>query len=1352
MPNGRGFGSLRAPQVSRGISIGIVVGFLVSSLLAGFAASITPGNAFAIDSASLLASAEASLASGKGPAHGYPTVCSSTSGTSATCSSSATGLSAAPLLSGINTTGGEWVPVNYSRAFTAVAYDARDGYVVAFGGLGPSGPLGDTWKFGHGNWTLLLTATAPSPRWGAAMAYDQASSSIVLFGGRNGTTFFNDTWTFSGGIWTQLTIPSAPSPRAFSGIAYDAFDRYTVLFGGTNATTVSNETWKFHSGAWTKLTTVGSPPALQGSSFAFDNHLGLVVLFGGVGPGGYSSATWLYRTGTWTQDVVVGPSARAYAGMAFDRGHDALVLFGGNHSSTYYGDTWELVGETWSLVTMSGPSARTGASLAFDGLPPDFYVVLWGCFNGAVCAGDTWNFTGSGWHELSPGGHPPALSGAVLVNVPNARYVVLFGGSSPGYSNATWIFRGGSWTLLSLTQAPSPRENAAATYDPTLGGVTLFGGFNGSYLNDTWHFVGGTWSQVTGSPAPPARELAGLAYDETPVDKTVLFGGYNGTAYLGDTWELSGSTWSQVHPTHSPSPRADPAMTYDGPDGYVLLFGGYNVSGIITKVFNDTWDFRGQSPADWTNLTKGPSPSARFGARASFDPFNGYVVLFGGSNFTPNIAFNDTWGFINGNWTKFGPPASPPGRTDAALAYDRGDKYIVQFGGSNKSGVLLSDSWLWVAFSAQATAFPNPTDVGINVSFGVSAVAGVRPYTYSWAFGDGSVSTAPTPVHAYSSSGSFNATVTVTDSRVPTHDTTTTNVTVLVNPRISVSATATPSVAVPGYAIQFNSTKSGGTGPYTYTWVFGDHSNATTENATHAYATTGTFNATVFVNDSVGGSVNQTVTVRIVSGLAAVVSARPVPTDVGVPVTFNSTPIGGLGPYHYAWRFGDGQNASAENTTHAYSAAGSYLVDFWVNDSASHSYMTQFSVTVAPLPSVRVLVHPTLVDIGTAVTFNGTVSNGTAPFTYHWAFGDGSSAATANATHAYASAGTFTAKLVANDSLRQSANATATVTVVAAPTVSGSASPSPSEVGVAVAFSATESGGAPAITFAWVFGDGGHVAVQNPSHTYATAATFTAVVWANDSFGASARSTVTVIVNPRIAATATVSPSTTDVGVAASFVSTASGGVGPISYAWSFGDGTHGTGSSPAHVYATPGTYHVLLWANDSLAASGSAGTNVTVVADPTLVGFSVSPQNVTTGGSVTFSGSVAGGVGPYAFVYSGLPSGCATVNRSSLTCSPSATGTYTVRLTVTDSLGKSANTTVLLGVTSPSSATFLGLPQTEGYLLLLAVVVLVIAAGLLAWALRRRRKGASGQGPPSPSSEEATPSEVPPPAGGGPE
>ncbi|EHP83918.1 PKD domain containing protein, partial [Geobacter metallireducens RCH3] len=55
-----------------------------------------------------------------------------------------------------------------------------------------------------------------------------------------------------------------------------------------------------------------------------------------------------------------------------------------------------------------------------------------------------------------------------------------------------------------------------------------------------------------------------------------------------------------------------------------------------------------------------------------------------------------------------------------------------------------------------------------------------------------------------------------------------------------------------------------------------------------------------------------------------------------------------------------------------------------------------------------------------------------------------------------------------------------------------------------------------------------------------------------------------------------------------------------VSYAWTFGDGTTGSGVSVTKTYATAGTYTVTLTVTDNAGASASATTIVTVQAAPT--------------------------------------------------------------------------------------------------------------------------------------------------------
>jgi PKD repeat protein len=139
-------------------------------------------------------------------------------------------------------------------------------------------------------------------------------------------------------------------------------------------------------------------------------------------------------------------------------------------------------------------------------------------------------------------------------------------------------------------------------------------------------------------------------------------------------------------------------------------------------------------------------------------------------------------------------------------------------------------------------------------------------------------------------------------------------------------------------------------------------------------------------------------------------------------------------------------------------------------------------------------------------------------------------------------------------------------------------------------------------TYSWSFGDGNSTSGRNPSHTYAAAGQYV-VVLAVSRLGSSASQSCTdtawmrisvpghrrprLITNPTpvpppapCASNYLVVPDTTPLGYV--FVAR------PVSnrrtYAWTFGDGTTGTGPVVRHTYASAGSYTVCLTVTDTVA------------------------------------------------------------------------------------------------------------------------------------------------------------------------
>lgn len=293
-----------------------------------------------------------------------------------------------------------------ARWGAAMAYDAKDGYVVLFGGWNFTTYYGDTWKFLGGVWTKLSPAKHPSPRFAAAMTYDAADGYVVLFGGAGPTKVLSDTWEFSGGQWTQLHPTTHPSARFAPGITYDIADGYVLLFAGGTNTTFSSDTWTFSGGSWTKLSPTVHPSARGGEGLAYDGKDGYVVMYGGCSSSGFCGGklddTWKYLGGVWTRlTTTIHPPVGGGMVMVYDSADGYVLLFGGVNNSTSFSDTWTFTGGTWTHAYPSPhPSARGLASFAYDGA--DGYVVIfggldWNAAGSSPFLHDTWGYASGNW-------------------------------------------------------------------------------------------------------------------------------------------------------------------------------------------------------------------------------------------------------------------------------------------------------------------------------------------------------------------------------------------------------------------------------------------------------------------------------------------------------------------------------------------------------------------------------------------------------------------------------------------------------------------------------------------------------------------------------------------------------------------------------------------------------------------------------------------------------------------------------------------------------------------------------------------------------------------------------------------
>ncbi|WP_440056408.1 immune inhibitor A domain-containing protein (plasmid) [Pseudoalteromonas sp. T1lg65] len=223
-------------------------------------------------------------------------------------------------------------------------------------------------------------------------------------------------------------------------------------------------------------------------------------------------------------------------------------------------------------------------------------------------------------------------------------------------------------------------------------------------------------------------------------------------------------------------------------------------------------------------------------------------------------------------------------------------------------------------------------------------------------------------------------------------------------------------------------------------------------------------------------------------------------------------------------------------------------------------------------------------------------------------------------------------------------------------------------------------------SFNWSFGDGHNSRRISPTHTYAELGDYTVVFTHVTAQGrtktASTDVTVTSLDSPALKINNILSQVN---GPRAEFSISASGGVAPYSYSWSFGDGNSETGRSVANTYTLSGAYTVVVEVTDA------GGTTITQSKQIDIeVPLAVSISNSTSDLSVTLSATGQGGDGNYTVTWDfgdgNTATGLTTSHRYQ------SAGTYEITATLTDKLGQTLTSTIDVTVTAPTTTT----PETS--------------------------------------------------------
>lgn len=570
-----------------------------------------------------------------------------------------------------------WTPIGGPQARTnnAMAYDSRRGVVVMFGGSGGGGtlttaPLSDTWEHDGRRWRFR-SVDGPSPRYGCTMAYDARRGVTVLFGGLGGTLGMGEfevgvVWEWDGATWTRRGFPNGPQGDEYVRSAYDAARGVVLVWPVRDAAGM----YAYDGTGWTLIPRQDVWPIRESGTWVYDSHRQVVVV-----PDSCCGNIWEWDGARWT--FVAAQAYYSNAVFAFDSLRQRVVAMGMDQTAEWDGTRWtsfpQSLADRLNIFGAIAFHERRGVSIAFGGIgtptsgfvpnddtlvregttwrrqppatrPPPTYnasmsfdsrratsMLLGGtAVHGAAISAmsDSWLLRGETWHRA-----PADQVGAM--NVPLVAYDPTRDETIAVASGRTWRWTGVTWTVAAST-TPVGVTAGMAAFDPNVGSLYAL------YFNAAWRWDGSGWPRD-----PDVGDLFSIIWPTVAFDESrgrllgvgTRRGGpsvvYTAVRENGRWVELNaggpnGGDWSQSRYAYAPS------------RGKVMAMGSSSMDD--STVPPRAWFFDGVA---WTSeFVRGPVRRAQHAM--AYDSVAQRVVLHAGAGRPMGAYLADTWKFAAG--------------------------------------------------------------------------------------------------------------------------------------------------------------------------------------------------------------------------------------------------------------------------------------------------------------------------------------------------------------------------------------------------------------------------------------------------------------------------------------------------------------------------------------------------------------------------------------------------------------------------------------------------------------------------------------------------------------------------------
>ncbi|CDK30311.1 immunoglobulin domain-containing protein [Candidatus Babela massiliensis] len=571
--------------------------------------------------------------------------------------------------------------------------------------------------------------------------------------------------------------------------------------------------------------------------------------------------------------------------------------------------------------------------------------------------------------------------------------------------------------------------------------------------------------------------------------------------------------------------------------------------------------------------------------------------------------------------------------------------------------------------------------IGRNVTLTANIICGNDSYTYNWTGPNGFTATGSTiTVPNLTSAGAGTYTVTITDSSGIQAQASSN---VIVNPNPTLVITPNPAITCVGTDITFTGTAKGGSGTYTYSWVFngteiGTSSTLTIVNPDSSSAG----NYTLIVTDSNGCQASSSIILTVNENIQVEAIACPSLVCSNSNVTLTAYPSCGSGDYSYSWSGPNGYT-SFQNPLTLLNVTADYsgLYNVTVTDSQGNQAYAFANLLVNDNPLVTITPNPAITCVGTDITLLGSATGGSGDYSYQWLFNGNVIGTTSSLTIADPSLSDSGAySLTVTDT--EGCQTTASVNLIVSDTLVVAINPSSTAIcsGGSVTLTAAAGCGSGGYIYQWTLPNGSTY-TGNPlvvsSATSSDSGTYSVIVTDSDGNQASSNAQLTVNNNPSVVINP--NPATVCTGSSITLNAISSGGSGFYTYQWLFNGSVIGTNSTLTINNASAsaeGQYTVIVADSNGCIANSSVTLTVN---DSPQVNITPNPAIVCVGENITLMANITGGSSEYIsyqWIFNGnIVSTSTTLSISNANLTDS--GIY--QFTVTDSNNCSSTSSVNL-------------------------------------------------------------------------